>query len=227
MPVKDDIATFTTKHRYFLVLAIAVIVCEAVALIVFRGPILDWLSHNLWVVLIPFTKAIFKALVSLKLVAIVKAAGTLLVNLSKLFILKFLKTLSIRYGVFFTQNRWYWIRRTKVMFLRRGKQFFRARYRFWSVYSGRSKWLIVIAYFPLLALLFLLGLSFNVTRRTMVQKTQETAVFQMATSASVANRGLKAWILRLDRKTLDNIRDLTPRARDRTRLAKDQNVSKE
>ncbi len=227
MPVKDDIATFTTKHRYFLALAIAVIVCEAVALIVFRGPILDWLSHNLWVVLIPFTKAIFKALVSLKLVAIVKAAGALLVNLSKLFILKFLKTLSIRYGVFFTQNRWYWIRRTKVMFLRRGKQFFRARYRFWSVYSGRSKWLIVIAYFPLLALLFLLGLSFNVTRRTMVQKTQETAVFQMATSASVANRGLKAWILRLDRKTLDNIRDLTSRARDRTRLAKGQSVDKE
>lgn len=215
MPVKGDITTFTLKHRIFLVLACAVIFCELVSLIVFREPILSWLSHNLWVVFIPFTKVIFKGIITLKLVVFLKAAGILLLNLSKLLMLKFLKTLGVRYGIFFTQNRWYWVRRTKVMFLRRGKQFFRARYRFWSVYSGRSKWLIVVAYFPLLALLFLLGLSFNVTRKTMVQKTQETAVFQMATSASTANRGVKAWILRLDRRTLDNIRDLTPRARDK------------
>jgi len=136
-------------------------------------------------------------------------------NLFKLLALKFFKTLGIRYGVFFTQNRWYWVRRAKVMFLRRGKQFFRATSRFWSVYSGRSKWLVLIAYLPLVVIMFLLGLSFNVTRKTMVQKTQETAVFQMATSSSNASRGFKAWIKRLDRSTLDKIRDLTPRARDR------------
>ena len=213
MPAKDNVTTLTTQHRCFLALACTVIICELICLVVFRGPILNWLSHNLWVVLIPFAKTIFKTLISLKFVIFLKAVVKLLLSLSKLLLFKFLKTLGIRYGVFFTQNRWYWIRRIKVMFLRRGKQFFRATSRFWSIYSRRSKWLIMIAFFPLVALLFLLGLSFNVTRKTMVQKTQETAVFKMATSASVANHGLKAWINRLDRKTLDKIRDLTPRAR--------------
>lgn len=215
MPVKDNTVAFTTKHKVFLALACAVIICELISLIVFRDPILAWLSHNLWVVFIPFTKVIFKTLISLKLVVFLKGVWILMWHLLKLLILKLLKTLSIRYGVFFTQNRWYWVRRAKVMFLRRGKQFFRAMHRFWSVYSGRSKWLIVVAYFPFIALLFLLGLSFNVTRKTMVLKTQETAAFQIATSASTANRGLKAWIIRFDRKTLDKIRNLTPRARDK------------
>ncbi len=215
MPVKDNIVTLTTRHKCILALAIVVIVCELISLIAYRDPILNWLSHNLWVVLIPFAKTILKKLITLKFIVLLKVAIKLLLNLSKLLLFKCLKTLGIRYGVFFTQNRWYWIRCTKVMFLRRGKQFFRATSRFWSVYSSPAKWLIVIAFFPLIALLFLLGLSFNVTRKTMVQKTQETAVFQMATSASAANRGLKAWINRLDRKTLDKIRDLTPRAREK------------
>jgi len=169
-------------------------------------------SHNLWVVIVPFAKVLFKRIIALKLVVFLKALGFLVFNLAKLLLLKLFKTLGIRYGVFFSQNRWYWIRLCKVMFLRRGKQFFRAASRFWSVYSKHSKWLIFIAFFPVVVLLFLLGLSFNVTRKTMVQKTQETAVFQMATSASSTSRGIKAWITKLDRKTLDSIRRLTPRA---------------
>ena len=215
MPVIGDIRNFTTKHQIILALACAVIICEILTLFAFHEPVYQWISHNLWVVLIPFAKLIIKNVVALKLVVFLKALSVLLLNLSKLLILKFLKTLGIRYGVFFSQNRWHWIRRLKVMFLRRGKQFFRSTLRFWSVYSLRSKWLIVIAFFPLISILFLLGLSFNVTRRTMVQKTQETAIFQMATSASSANRGLKAWVTQLDRKTLDKIRDLTPRARNK------------
>jgi len=215
MPVVGDISNFTPKHRIFLGLACVVILCEVTTLLIFRDSVYAWLTHNLWVVVIPFIKVIFKRLVALKLVIFFKAAGLLVFNLSKLLGLKILKTLGIRYGVFFTQNRWYWIRRAKVMFLRRGKQFFRKANRFWSAYSGRSKWLVLIAYFPLFIILFLLGLSFNVTRKTMVQKTQETAVFKMATNASSVNRGIRAWVARMDRKTLDKIRDLTPRARDR------------
>lgn len=162
---------------------------------------------------LPFAKLIFKQLVALKLVVFLKALGILMFNVSKLLLLKLLKTLGIRYGVFFSQNRWYWIRRAKVMFLRRGRQFSRACSRFWAAYSKRNQWLIFIAFFPVVVLLFLLGLSFNVTRKTMVQKTQETAVFQMATSASSTSRGIRALITKLDRKTLDAIRNLTPRAK--------------
>jgi len=204
----------TRLHTLFLILSCAVITTELFFTVLYREMILDWVSHNLWVVIVPFAKLIFKRIIALKLVVFFKACGFLIYNLSKLLLLKLLKTLGIRYGVFFSQNRWYWIRYCKVMFLRRGKQFFRTANQFWAAYSKRNKWLIFVAFFPVVVVLFLLGLSFNVTRKTMVQKTQETAVFQMATSASSTSRGIKAFITKLDRKTLDAIRRLTPRSKD-------------
>jgi sensor histidine kinase regulating citrate/malate metabolism len=96
------------------------------------------------------------------------------------------------------------------MFLRRGKQFFRKTRNFWSQYKSHQKRIVMIAFFPVAVVLFLLGLSFNITRKTMVQKTQESAIFQAATSASKANRGIRAWIKRLDKSTLQKIRDLRP-----------------
>lgn len=215
MPVKGDITNFSINHQIFLGVACAVLLSELLVLIIYRIPIIDWVSHNLWVVLVPFAKLIFKKLLTLKLISFLKTVVILILNLSKLLVLKFFKTLGMRYGVFFSQNRWYWMRRAKVMFLRRGKQLIRVALRFWSVYSLRSKVIISIAFFPVIVTLFILGLSFNITRRTMVQKTQETAVFQMATSASKTNRGVKAWIAKLDRKTLEKIRDLTPRSRNK------------
>ena len=203
----------TRLHTFFLGLSCAVIITELTFALIYREAIFEWVSHHLWIVILPFTKLIVKRLIALKLVVFLKASGFLIANLLKLLLLKLFKTLGIRYGIFFSQNRWYWIRRAKVMFLRRGRQFFRAASRFWSVYSKYSQWLIFIAFFPVVVVLFLLGLSFNVTRKTMVQKTQETAVFQMATSASSTSRGIKAFIERLDRKTLDAIRNLTPRGK--------------
>lgn len=174
----------------------------------------EWFSHNLWVVMIPFAKVIIKKLVTLKLFALVKTISIIVWHLSKLLLLKLLKTLSVRYGVFFSQNRWYWIRRAKVMFLRRGKQFFRALLRFWRGYERHEQWIILIAFFPVIIVLFFLGLSFNVTRKTMVQKAQESALFEAATTASKANRGVRARMRQLDEWTLKQIRNLTPRARD-------------
>lgn len=200
-------------HYIILALSCTVITAELGLLFVYWDSIINWLSHNLWVVIIPFAKTFVKRLVALKLLAFFKALMILVWHLLKLLLLKFLKTLGVRYGVFFSQNRWYWIRRAKVMFLRRGKQFFRATSRFWRVYSNSHQWIILIAFFPIGLLLFLLGLSFNVTRKTMVQKTQETAIFKAAATASNTSRGIRAWLGRLDRRTLDRIRDLTPRAR--------------
>ena len=174
----------------------------------------SWLTHNLWVVAIPFAKVIFKKLLTLKLFAFFKAISILIWHLSKLLILKLLKTLGVRYGVFFSQNRWYWIRRAKVMFLRRGKQFFRTLLRFWQTYEPYERWIILVAFFPVILLLFFLGLSFNVTRKTMVQKAQESAIFEAAASVSKTNRGVRARLRQLDEWTLKQIRNLTPRARD-------------
>lgn len=201
------------KHKAVLILSWSVIFAELATISYYFNDVFEWVSHNLWVVIVPFIKVIAKRLFALKLVVFVKAGVMLLVNLSKLFILKVIKTLSVRYGVFFSQNRWYWIRRAKVMFLRRGKQFFRATVRFWLVFSHVQKWIILLAFFPIVLLLFLLGLSFNVTRKTMVQKTQETAIFQMATNATNSSRGIRAWIARLDQRTLEKIKQLTSRGK--------------
>ena len=202
----------TRMHKIVLALSAVIIVAEILLLTHYRLDVIDWVSHNLWVVILPFLKGIFKKLLIIKFAAFLKASFVLLWHLMKLLLLKGLKTLTIRYGIFFTQNRWYWIRRAKVVFLRRGKQFFRSIARFWRQYEGRQKLVILIAFFPVGLVLFFLGLSFNITRKTMVKKTQESAVFQAATTASKSNRGIRAWIRRLDEATLHKIRELTPRA---------------
>lgn len=204
----------TLKHYLILALSGTVILLELSAAIYYWPDVSNWLRHNLWVVLIPFSKVILKRLLALKLVSFLKGITVLLWHLGKLFILKLLKTLGVRYGVFFSQNRWYWIRRAKVMFLRRGKQFFRSLLRFWKVYQTPHRWIIFIAFFPVVLVLFVLGLSFNVTRKTMVQKAQESALFEVATTASKSNRGVRARLRQLDEWALKRIQALTPRGRD-------------
>jgi len=95
------------------------------------------------------------------------------------------------------------------MFLRRGKQMFRYLNNFWREFSLNQKRFILIAFFPVVIVLFLLGLSFNVTRKTMVQKTQETALFQTVVSAQNSSKGARAWIAGLDKKVLEKIKALT------------------
>jgi len=195
-------------HKIVLALACSVVAVELGLLLYYHQMAFDWLSHNLWVVVIPFLKVIIKKLITLKFILFLKAIFSLLINLLKLLLLKLFKTLAVRYGVFFSQKKWRWIRWCKVMFLRRGKQLFRILSRFWALYNTRQRWFILIAFFPVVIVLFLMGLSFNVTRKTMVQKTQETAIFQTAISASNSSRGVQAWVSRQDRKVLKKIKDL-------------------
>ena len=204
-------------HRWLLVLAYTVIAIESMLAIYYSRIVFTWLSDNWWVVVVPFSKVIFKKLAALKLVSFLKALIVLLFHLSKLLLLKLFKTLTVRYGVFFSQHRWYWIRWAKVMFLRRGRQAVWATSRFWSAYHLNQKRVVLVAFFPIVLLLILMGLSFNITRKTMVEKAQESAVFEMAASAGKSNRGVRAWVSRLDDWTLKQIRHLTPRSlKDKT-----------
>ncbi|MEM7194203.1 MAG: hypothetical protein AAF402_04580, partial [Pseudomonadota bacterium] len=125
--------------------------------------------------------------------------------LLKLLLLKVLKTVGLRYGVFFSQHRWYWIRRYKILFFRRGRQFFRASRRFWRQYATPHRLLILIAFFPFGLIFFMLGLSFQITRKTMVQKTQETAIFKMASTASRSSLNIRERIKRVDTWVLERI----------------------
>ena len=200
-------------HRWLLAISWLVIAAELTLLVVRHDAAVDWVSHNLWIVLIPFAKVVFKKLAVSKLVATLKSLLVLGWHLSKLFILKLFKTLFLRYGVYFSQRRWYWIRRIKVMFLRRGKQFFRQLRAFWSGYDRPSKVVIFVAFFPVILLLSFLALSFNITRRTMVKRTQESAIFTVAATAGRRSKGIHSWIARLDYLTLQKIRQITLRYR--------------
>jgi len=152
----------TRAHKIVLLLAAIVILFELSLFLYYHRIIFDWISHNLWIVIVPFL-----------------------------------------------QRKWRWIRWSKVMFLRRGKQLFGSLNDFWTEFSVNQKRFILIAFFPIVILLFLLGLSFNVTRKTMVKKTQETALFKTAVSAGNSSKGIQAWIARLDHKILEQIKALT------------------
>ena len=73
--------------------------------------------------------------------------------------------------------------------------------------------MIFVAFFPVILLLTFLALSFNITRRTMVKRTQESAVFSVASNAGRRSRGIRSWIARLDYLTLQKIREITLRQR--------------
>ena len=96
-------------HKIVLLLSAIVILLEFSFFLYYHRIVFDWLSHNLWIVIVPFLKVIIKKLIALKFVIFFKTLGIFLFHLSKLLLLKIFKTLTIRYGVFFTQRKWRWI----------------------------------------------------------------------------------------------------------------------
>lgn len=201
------------RHSLLLILSASVIFIELCLVVYYSQTVFEWVSHNLWVVVLPFVKVIAKRLITLKLFSLLKGIGLLAWHFSKQLILKLVKTLSVRYGVFFSQSRWRWIRRAKVLFLRRGKQFFRSLLRFWRGYKPSQKWVILVAFFPVVLMLFVLGLSFNVTRKTMVQKAQESAMFEVANTAHKSSKSFRYKVSQLDSWVLKKLQELAPRAK--------------
>jgi hypothetical protein len=195
-------------NKVVLTLSYAIITIECVLLAHYHTHVIDWLRHHLWVVVLPFTKTIIKHIIALQLTTFFKALSLFLWHCMKLVLIKLFKTIGLRYGLFFSQYRWRIIRQCKLIFLRKGKLFFRQLLQFWRQYSKYQQWIILLAFFPVAITLFLLGLSFNITRRTMVQKTQEAAMVKVATSASQQSKGMIAQIERLDRRIIHKIRSL-------------------
>lgn len=192
--------------QLLLTLAFLIISIELALAIYFYHDIGLWLSHHIWLVLLPFSKVLIKRVLALKVVAFFNVVWFFLWHCIKLMLIKFLKTIGLRYGLFFSQYRWRTVRLFKLIFLRKGKQFFRMTARFWAQHTRIQKCLLLVAFFPIALTLFILGLSFNITRKTMVQKTQEAAMVKVATTASQQSRGAKAWIERLDRKIIAKIK---------------------
>lgn len=192
--------------KSLLFISLLIIAVEITLLVTFYDEVAQWVSHNWWIVIIPFIKMAIKKIVALNLISLLQSLLFLAWHVCKLLLLKLFKSIGLRYGLFFSQYRWRWIRKAKILFLRRGKQFFRRVSAFFSRYSGWQKAIILIAFFPIGLVLFLLGLSFNVTRKTIVQKTQEAAIIKAAESASNKSRGIRFLINRIDLGVLEKIK---------------------
>ncbi len=199
----------TSPHKKpILYLACTVLFSELVYLWYFFSEILLWLEHHLWVVVLPFSKALIKHLVAMKVIQFLKILVLLLWHCFKLGLMKLIKTIGLRYGLYFSQYRWRTIRWLKLTFLRKGQLFFRRTEKFWLGFNHLEKYLLIGAFFPIVLLIFILGLSFNMTRKTLIQKTQETAMAKMAASASTQSKGLNALIERVDHKIVKKIKQL-------------------
>jgi len=194
------------NHRLILCLAWLIVTVEVALTVNFYSAIISWIEHHLWIVAIPFAKVILKKLSALNFIAIINALIILLWNFTKLGVIKLLKTIGLRYGLFFSQYRWYFIRKNRILFLRKGKQFFRYSAHFWNAYTYTQKIVVLIAFFPIAIVIFMMGLSFNITRKTMVQKTQEAAMVKVATSASQRSLSIISAIAKLDGSIIKKIK---------------------
>lgn len=199
-------------HKTTLCIAVLIILAELGGLLLHWETAFTGFQQYWWLVILPFGKTLLKRLLAMKLWVLFKGVLILCWHVGKLLLLKLLKSLGLRYGMFFSQRRWYAMRKVKVLFLRRGKQLSQRIKKFWQHYQAWQKTLIVIAFFPIFIVLFILGLSFQATRKTVVQKTQETALVKMAATASQKNqglRGLRGVLARLDQRVLNKIKQLT------------------
>jgi len=199
----------TSYNRYILIFSALILAGEACTLVYFHLPIIYWLEHALLIAAIPFIQSLLKSLLTIKLIQLLKGGFIFAGHLLKLGLLKLFKTLGLRYGLFFLQSHWRFIRASKVIFLRKGKQFFRGLSKFWRRYTCWQQSVVLVAFLPLVLVLFFLGLSFNITRKTMVHKTQEAAMIKLAATASTKNHGIRAKIEEIDKKTLASIRKIS------------------
>ena len=92
-------------RRILLLLSVLVISTELALLFHFWQQVTDWLSHHLWVVLLPLLKGLFKRAVAVKLVSLLKAVWILLWHLFKLLILLLLMANVLPNQFFITTNR--------------------------------------------------------------------------------------------------------------------------
>jgi len=184
--------------------AYVIVVIELLLLIVYRHDVCVWVSHYWWVLVLPFSKLIVKKLLILKFALFLKALAVLVAHLIKLLFVKLIKTLVIRYGVFFTQGKWRWARWAKVMFLRRGSQFFRIASHYWSPFSLFERIIISVAFFPIIIVVLLLKFGFVVTYQALVNKQQETNVIKGHLQEGSKGR-LLSWVTKMDQKVLEKI----------------------
>lgn len=197
------------RQVYFFRFALAIIALEIVLLLVHFNWLRTLAHDYLWLAPLAFFKASIKRMLVMNFLGILKVLWLIFANLLKLVVLKILKILGIRYSVFFSQLRWSRFsarveyRINQLRYAYRDLNLFLARYSRWQLT------VIVIAFLPIFIFLFLCGLTFEITRKSIVKKGSEIGATKTLLSTARQSRGLVALLNRLDERILKRIARLT------------------
>ncbi len=192
-----------------MTLSFLIIFSEITLVIVYYESFIHLLKTYFWLTPIVFLKSILKKLFLLNAYGLLKVFGLLLYHLGKLGLIKTLKTIGLRYATFFSQQRWQWVDQKTVelgQYITRQHQQFNAKL---TEFSKPQLSLILIAFFPIVILLLLLGISFKMTRETLVKTGSEIGVSTAAKSTAKKSRSLVSWVKSLDERVLNYIQQST------------------
>ncbi len=195
--------------RILLFVSVVVLFSEFGLFYLHHDSLLGWGKEYLWVAPLLFFKSFFKKLLLLNFFGVAKLLLTIFWHTTKLLVIKFLKTIGIRYGTYFTEQKWQkFSQRFRIVV----KQVTRKTRTFQTMIASLSRLeftIVLIAFLPVFLLLFLFGIGFRMTRDVMVKKGSEIGVTNVAVKTAKKSRGLVARLKQADRWLLQKIADVT------------------
>lgn len=201
-------------QRILFFSALFVLCGEVVSFYYYHEYLLSLGEQYLWAAPLLFFKSFFKKLLILNFFGMAKMLLMIFWHVTKLLLIKLLKTIGIRYGTYFSQNRWQKTSQYFRVFTKRAMRQGRSFRRLVSSLSQVEFVLVVIAFLPVFLLLFLFGIGFRMTRDVMVKKGSEIGVTNVAVKTAKKSRGLVARLRQIDGWLLQKIESLTGDARD-------------
>ncbi len=195
--------------KLLLFISVVVLFGEFGLFYLHHDSLLGWGKEYLWAAPLLFFKSFFKKLLLLNFFGIAKLLLTILWHTIKLLMIKFLKTIGIRYGSYFTQQKWQkFSQRFRIVI----KHITRTTRTFQKAIASLNRVefaIVLIAFLPVFLLLFLFGIGFRMTRDVMVKKGSEIGVTNVAVKTAKKNRGLIARLKQADAWLLQKITVVT------------------
>lgn len=196
--------------RWILLSTAIIILCSELTLFFIHHENLFGLGKEyLWFAPLLFVKSLIKKVVVLNFFGIAKLLLVLFWHGIKLLLIKFLKTVGIRYGTYFSQQKWQkFSQRIRII----SKQITRKTRRFQALIASLNQWefaVVLLAFLPIFLLLFLFGIGFRMTREVMVKKGSEIGVTNVAVKTAKKSHGLIARLKQADTWLLKKIQSLS------------------
>ncbi len=198
------------KINFFLLFLALIALCgEMFFFYLHYESITQFSKEYLWVAPLVFFKSILKKLLVLNFFGVIQLLLTIVLHALKLLLIKFLKTIGIRYGTYFSQQKW---QKTSQRLRIFSKVISNRVRRFQKLIRSLNKiefTIVLIAFLPLFILMFLFGIGFRMTRDVMVKKGSEIGVTNVAVKTAKKSRGLIARLKQADAWLLQKIKLLT------------------